>query len=792
MTRPPSLQWAWTLALLLTASAPLAANDQPPLLRVDLIVTDPASLPKGLQRPASVGLNFPDLIAKAGLTGVADMSTLRVLHAEGSPVSGPRFAYEVVPGALPIRWDDASIPEEIPVVARAVHDTTGKLTPTLHPRAVVATNVIQNTGKGRLVWAHTSSGTGTSRYRLEVAVRPEETHRLPPRGWIGDGTVRFTNAPASSTGVGHTRIDLAQWNDEGRYDLVYGDASGRLYLMRGLGKPGAPAFAQPEFIVDTNGDSIDVGFGAAPLVVDWDRDGLDDLLIGTHWNRILFFKNEGTRSAPKFSYHGPLTIGGQPLAIPYEPVIGRPPGAFKRDYYPVLSMADWKGGGEPELLVGGYTTGRIFRFAISGRAKDGTPILESLGPITLEDGEVLNVGDWGAAPTVGDLTGDGLPDLVSGNFAMGKAAKQRKESLRFYRNVGKSGQPLFREADFPAANALPRGSLFTPRLIPGTEEGKFDLIVSGGADIYLLKNVGTPSEPSFRTPKASIRPAWGITALGGTQWIDWDGDGREEMIARYTVSHNDGKGDPFIPAAGEGILPRGETIAHPSGIGDDWFHPRFFAFRKPGTYDLLFGDWYGQIWLHRRQDDGRYDKAGELLKLESGEPIKVGPKGEDPSVSFRALQGARTTFTAHDFDGNGTTDLIVGDTYGHVRHFRNIGTNDQPVFKDEGLIGDLRTRLTLDLIDWNRDGLMDVIACSANGRIRIFLNEAGAPDGFGNEIDPKLPPYPVPSIVVGDFSGSGERDLMITSPEGVFWLQRTFLDHGYAEGRVEAVGKATQ
>lgn len=56
------------------------------------------------------------------------------------------------------------------------------------------------------------------------------------------------------------------------------------------------------FRVMVNGEAIDVGIGhAAPLVTDWDNDGLADLLVGQFEGAHLrVYRNVGSADAPIF------------------------------------------------------------------------------------------------------------------------------------------------------------------------------------------------------------------------------------------------------------------------------------------------------------------------------------------------------------------------------------------------------------------------------------------------------------------------------------------------------------
>jgi hypothetical protein len=155
------------------------------------------------------------------------------------------------------------------------------------------------------------------------------------------------------------------------------------------------------------------------------------------------------------------------------------------------------------------------------------------------------------------------------------------------------------------------------------------------------------------------------------------------------------------------------------------------------------------------------------------------------------LQGARTVFSVFDFTGDGRTDLVVGDTYGVVRLFRNSGSNYAPVFRAPEVLGDLGNRLSVEAIDWDDDGAMDIIAGSANGKVRVFLNQVRqAPAGsrsFAQGFDPGLPPVVQPRVIAGDLNGDGDVDLFVPGTQGSVWMERSFVRHGYAEGSVESI-----
>ena len=59
---------------------------------------------------------------------------------------------------------------------------------------------------------------------------------------------------------------------------------------------------EDEYQLQVGGTILDVGYYAAPCVVDWDQDGTNDLILGQfHYGYIHFFKNVGTNAAPVFN-----------------------------------------------------------------------------------------------------------------------------------------------------------------------------------------------------------------------------------------------------------------------------------------------------------------------------------------------------------------------------------------------------------------------------------------------------------------------------------------------------------
>lgn len=170
--------------------------------------------------------------------------------------------------------------------------------------------------------------------------------------------------------------------------------------------------------------------------------------------------------------------------------------------------------------------------------------------------------------------------------------------------------------------------------------------------------------------------------------------------------------------------------------------------------------------------------------MANGETIKVGPGGS-PDTPFRALQGARTVFTVADFDQDGIHDLVVGDTYGIIRYYKNVGTRDDPVFALPVQVGEPGSRLMVDATDWNQDGRTDIIAGASSGEIRVYFNVGNAGEArFAEAQDPGFPPIIEPRTIMADLNEDGDEDAFIPSTLGSCFVERSFLKHGYARGHI--------
>jgi hypothetical protein len=293
------------------------------------------------------------------------------------------------------------------------------------------------------------------------------------------------------------------------------------------------------------------------------------------------------------------------------------------------------------------------------------------------------------SPNFADFDGDGDLDLLCGEFLDG---------FTYFENVGTRTQPEYAEGRrLHTADGNPLGmdlQMITPTAIDWDHDGDLDLIV-GDEDgrVAWIENSGCLRDdrtPLFLPPRYFQQEADHVKcgALATPVGVDWDGDGDIDIISGNTA----------------GYIVFFENLSGPGVEEPKWGAPRYLQ------------------------------AAGEVIRIQAG-----------PHGSIQGPAEAKwgyTTLSVADWDGDGLHDLIVNSIWGQVVWYRNIGAQTKPELAasqpievewegapPELAYGWLRPhgkelltqwRTTPVAIDWNRDGLVDLIMLDHEGYLAFF------------------------------------------------------------------------
>ena len=218
--------------------------------------------------------------------------------------------------------------------------------------------------------------------------------------------------------AGYARVDVTDWNEDGRKDLLVADGRGWLWLFLNRGTKAAPLLGAGQR-VRANGRPIDGTSRASVLVRDWDGDGRKDVIFAMvgegpsatyDWPPLrnadrkgdrgfLYYRNFGTNAAPELG--APKWIKAGPDATEID--ILRPN---------LGDFVDWDGDGKKDFIGCEFELDcRLFRNTSSGAAgqrarfdssAEGTVILKSW------TGQMISGVD------ARDWNGDGDVDLLTG------------------------------------------------------------------------------------------------------------------------------------------------------------------------------------------------------------------------------------------------------------------------------------------------------------------------------------------------------------------------------------------
>lgn len=223
--------------------------------------------------------------------------------------------------------------------------------------------------------------------------------------------------------------------------------------------------------------------------MDWNEDGLNDLLVGENNGQVRYYRNIGTAGNPSLTYEGTLMVGGIAIDI----------GSYSQPW-----VDDWNEDGLKDLLVGA-SDGRVYLYINVGTNEN--PRFNTTQWINLASGAQVDFGSR-SGPVVTDLNGDGVKDLLSGEIS---------GYIYFCKNNGTNETPLLANPVALATGTITidHGSTSRFAIIDWDGDSTVD-IVTGGYDSRLKRFLQTPTTEPAPSMTLVNNGGYMIPGTGGT------------------------------------------------------------------------------------------------------------------------------------------------------------------------------------------------------------------------------------------------------------------------------------
>ena len=472
-----------------------------------------------------------------------------------------------------------------------------------------------------------------------------------------------------------------------------------------------------------------VGLWAHPAPVDIDGDGDTDLIVGCPdrpYNGIYLFRNIGSNAAPLYDRAERLGPG-------------------KKD----LVAADFNGDGAIDLVYSGGYFSDVARYRLARPVKVDLPSEYHIGRDDL----------WYPV----DWDGDGKTDVLTGvsdwreygwDDAFDEHGKWTRGPLHGYvywfRNTGSNETPRYAppvqiEA---AGRPIDQYGSPTPNPVDWLARGRFDLIASNFIDsVTLFRNTGSRTHPRLAAGQLVTvdgKPLKMDLCMIQPRVVKWHRDGRPSLI----VGEEDG-----TVSLVENMAPAGEEprFAPPRYLEQIDPYVKSGALSRPvamdwngdGKLDIISGNSAGYIQYFENTGSRKEPQFADRGNLKAaGATIRrmAGPNG---SVQGPAEEKwGYTNPSVGDWDLDGDLDILVNDIWGAVVWYENIGTRTAPQLaaakpievewpgrppkpdwvwwepKGKQLVTQWRT--TPKVVDWDRDGLPDLVMLNHQGYLSLF------------------------------------------------------------------------
>lgn len=556
-----------------------------------------------------------------------------------------------------------------------------------------------------------------------------------------------------------------------------------------------------------------VGLGGWPLPMDYDGDGLTDLVVvcsDVPYDGVYFFKNTGRINTETGMpvFNAAKRIGDARKHL-------RPDEKLDRASNVRVSYVN----GEPVIL----SPGKIypdFKKTVFENPKKLTVEKDFHGYNLID----VRANEWEYV----DFNGNGVLDLVIGLGYWGEyrggsynefgewTGGPLRGNIYLLLNTGTNDNPVYEK---PRKLKTTDGSYIdvfgwpSPNFADFCNTGKLDIICGEFRDGFTFyKNVGTREAPLYAPGRPLTykdkRIKMDLCMVVPVAY-DFTGDGYKDLIVgdeagRIALIEHTGMIVDGMP----GYLPpkffKQEADEVKFGV---LVTPAGYDLNGDGREDIIAGNSEGQIAFIENLGSSPLRWAAPKLMEAGGEEIRIiaGPNGSIQGPSEE--KWGYTTLTIADWNHNGLPDMIVNSIWGKVIWYENIGTRFEPKFaaaqsvlvESEGSVpkpswnwwnpegNSLVTqwRTTPCAVDWTGDGLIDLVMLDHEGYLALFRREKREgklvllPGERVFRLEGEVEPLRLNSgksgssgrrkIAIVDFDGDGRLDLLLNSLNAKFF-----------------------
>jgi 6-phosphogluconolactonase (cycloisomerase 2 family) len=493
-------------------------------------------------------------------------------------------------------------------------------------------------------------------------------------------------------------VAIGDLDGDGKPDLVTANRnSTTVSVFRNTSSSGSissSSFAtKVDFTTGSNPRSVAIG--------DMDGDGKPDLaLANAGLNTVSVFRNtssSGSISSSSFAAKVDFTTGSQPISV---------------------AIGDLDGDGKPDLAVANYTSNTVSLY----RNTSSSGSISSGSFATKVD---FPTGSFPQSVAIGDLDGDGKPDLALAN--------EFSSTVSVYRNTSSSGS--ISSSSFATKVDFPTGTDPISVAIGDLDgDGKSDLALAnqGSNTVSIFRNMDLPPTITSFTP-LTAKPGDAVTITG---------TGFNTTAANNLV---------FLGATRA-------TVTAASAISL--------------TVTVPTGATYAPITVLNTS------ASLAAYSLANFTPTYSPAKTSITSTDFLAKQDFTTgsepySVAIGDLDGDGKPDLAVANFNSNIvsvyRNTSNSGSINSSSFatKVDFTTGSFSNPRSVAIGDMDGDGKLDLVTANrSSNKVSVFRNTSSSgsisSSSFAAKVDFTTGSNPY-SVAIGDLDGDGKPDLAVAN-----------------------------